>query len=69
MKVQARPPQDVELVLTMTQDELQQLYDASSQRGRRTRAQQRLLERFGQLLVEGAPAGHLQPRTDAGASA
>jgi len=61
MKVVVRPPQDVELVLTMTRDELQGLADAATQKGRRTRAQQRLLDSFGRMLLgEAVRSGRAQ---------
>lgn len=59
MKVHTRPPQEVEVVVTMTRDELQQFYNATRP-GRRTRAEQRMLEQFGDLLVEGSPHVPLQ---------
>lgn len=50
MHVKTRPPADVEIVLSMSREEIEAFYQATRQ-GRRSRAQVRLLEEFGNMVV------------------
>lgn len=49
MEVKIRPPAELEIVLSLARDEVDDLVEATRP-GRRTKAHQRILERFGDCL-------------------